>query len=80
MVLRKRSRFLAFYLLYFICYIFHTSGSFISRILFILYFFIPLGDLIPSILFMLYFSYFYLFGDVRLNYSIVSYEEYYADW
>jgi hypothetical protein len=44
-----------------------------------LYFFIPLGDLIPSILFMLSFSYFYLFGDVWLNYSIVSYEEYYAD-
>jgi len=28
---------------------------------------------------MLYFSYFYLFGDVWLNYSIVSYEEYFAD-
>ena len=39
-----------------------------------LYFFIPLGDLISSILFMLYFSYLYLFGDVWLNYSIVSYE------
>jgi len=33
---------------------------------------------------MLYFSYLYLFCDVWLNYSIVSYEviilEYYADW
>jgi len=29
---------------------------------------------------MLYVSYFYLFCDVWLNYSIVSYEEYYADW
>jgi len=49
-----------------------------------LYFFIPLGNLISSILFMLYFSYLYVFGDVWLNYSIVSYEviilEYYADW
>ena len=55
-------------------------GGSISRILFMLNFFIPPGDLIPGILFMLYFPYFYLFGDVWLNYSIVSYEEYYADW
>jgi len=58
---------------------FISLGGSISRILFI-FFLIPLGDLIPSILFMLCFSYFYLFGDVWLNYSIVSYEEYYADW
>ena len=59
-------------------------GGSISDFIYVI-FFIPLGDLISAILFMLYcFSYLYLFGDICLNYSIVSHEaiilEYYADW
>ena len=67
--------FVIFYLLYF-----SYLWAVLFLVFYLLYIFIPLGDLIPSILFMLCFSYFYLFGDVWLHYSIVSYEEYYADW